>query len=66
MGKSRKKAWKKIPRTADEELPEVHALKKLKSLPDHELFEINDKPTPAIRLTNKQKRLNSHRERLSK
>jgi hypothetical protein len=66
MGKSRKKSWKKIARTADEELPEVHRQKDLEKLPDNELFEIDDNPKPIENLTLKQKRLQSHRERLSK
>jgi hypothetical protein len=66
MGKSRKKAWKRIPRTADEEIPEIHKQKQLQSLPDDQIFEIDDEAKPIEKLTVKQKRLQAHRERLSK
>uniref|UniRef100_A0AC35FFR1 Ribosome biogenesis protein NOP53 n=1 Tax=Panagrolaimus sp. PS1159 TaxID=55785 RepID=A0AC35FFR1_9BILA len=66
MGKSRKKAWKRIPRTADEEIPEIHKQKELQNLPDDQLFEIDDEAKPFEKLTVKQKRLQAHRERLSK
>jgi hypothetical protein len=66
MGKSRKKSWKKIPRTADEELLEVHKQKELQKLTNDQLFELDDDPKPVEKLTLKQKRLCSHRERLSK
>uniref|UniRef100_A0A914Z862 Ribosome biogenesis protein NOP53 n=1 Tax=Panagrolaimus superbus TaxID=310955 RepID=A0A914Z862_9BILA len=66
MGKSRKKSWKKIPRTVDEDLPELHEQQQLEKLPDDQIFEIDDDAKPIEKLTTKQKRLHVHRERLSK
>lgn len=36
--KTRKKGWKKLPRSADEEIGEVHRIQHLKEIPDSQLF----------------------------
>uniref|UniRef100_A0A7E4VER6 Ribosome biogenesis protein NOP53 n=1 Tax=Panagrellus redivivus TaxID=6233 RepID=A0A7E4VER6_PANRE len=60
---NQKKSWKKLAKGIEQGLPEYHAAKALRELPDTALFEVDD--TPDVTLTTKQKRLAAHKARLA-